>query len=167
MNQRKSEPTPYKVVRQFTRTRACACHAVLRRTSQNLTFGRREQRDNESDTWLFALAVVRLRPPDVVNDRRRRVALFIKHLMTDRFASSACAPCSTGFVPPRCYRERRCCKRVRNGPARYCAARSSSRRNAERSVSRSMPRLVRGEITSCQMSSCGKPTPDGRGNDLT
>src|SRR5215467_7977611 len=71
--------------------RACARHAVLRRTSQNLTFGRREQRDNESDTWLFALAVIRLRPPDVVNDRRRRFALFIKHLVTDRFASSACA----------------------------------------------------------------------------
>jgi len=121
MNQRKSEPPPYKVVRQFAHvTRACARHAVLRRTSQNLTFRRREQRDNESDTWLSALAVIRLRPPDVVNDRRRRVALFIKHLMADRFASSACAPCSTRFVPPRCYCERRCYKArsERPGPLR-------------------------------------------------
>src|SRR5262249_7724215 len=101
---------------------ACARHAVLRRTSQNLTFGRREQRDNESDTWLSALAVIRLRPPDVVNDRRRRVALFIKHLMADRFASSACAPCSTRFVPPRCYVNGVVIQRVRNGPARHCAA---------------------------------------------
>ena len=75
--------------------------------------------------------------------------------------SSACAPSTTISAPRRCCCERRYCKARSQPPGLLLRGHGQARPEMPSvSVSRSMPRPVRDEMTSWQMSACGKPKPD-------